>query len=445
MLGRISSRGHRCTRMLKATLGRVVRVGVSPRLLVAHVAVLRMLRFLPQARVQSPAAIRRIFFSFPYHSVGDLILSLTLLERVHRRWPEAQIDVAIGSSMGAVVNAIPYVHRTFRLARSRIRKPGFADYAEICNATKLFRKEIADTAYDLTIAPRWDSADSFFSGYLAYLTSAPIRCGYSGGADGGSTEVDRFYTVAATGGAGEHESLRYTRLLGRCGLESVAAVDPDTPQHPIIALRTIVEQRKVRGEAISAPVVGRYAVISPGATNPRRMWPIARFAEIGRAVYQRYGLRAVVIGGPADIGFCEELSSAIGESALSIAGKTDSIQMLDIIAGADVFLGNDSGPAHIAGGLGIITIVISPFPSSCTVDHPNSPTRFRPAGNRVQVLQPVAPVEPCSPMCQQDKAHCILQVSSDQVLASISAEVDANRVSAGEKMRDKSVCGDPTL
>ena len=233
--------------MLKAAIGSVLRVGISPRALIARVAVLRFLGRLPKGRNNSPAAIARIFFSFPYHSVGDLTLSLVLLDRIHDLWPNAQIDVAVGASMAPLVEAIPYVGRTFRLSRSKVGRAFIAAYAEIGGATRLFQREIAGTSYDMTIAPRWDSFDSFFSGYLGYLTGAPIRCGYSGRSDGGSAAVDRFYTTAAVGGVGEHESLRYARLLSRCGLESSNSVDIETPRRPIRALQLIGNVGSGRG------------------------------------------------------------------------------------------------------------------------------------------------------------------------------------------------------
>jgi ADP-heptose:LPS heptosyltransferase len=309
-----------------------------------------------------------------------------------------------------------------------------AAYAEICNQTRLFRSEIAGIKYDLAIAPRWDSRDSFFSAYLAYLTGAPIRCGYSGTSDGGSLQVDRLLTVAAKGGVNEHESLRYTRLLGRCGLEPEDVDCEQQSLRTIRALTTIAQARHPRGQHATAHAGDNgenYVVFSPGATNGRRMWPVERFAEVGRTLHRRFGLTAIVIGSPADAALCLKLASSIGDRAISMAGKTDPLQMLDLIAAARLFLGNDSGPAHIAGGLGIETIVISPFPASCTADHINSPHRFRPAGPHVQVLQPQTPLPSCVLTCSQDAPHCILQITPEEVLA--SAERALLRSSTGKK------------
>ncbi len=376
---------------------------------------------LPPMRVADPYRTDRIFFSFPYHSVGDLILSLTLLERVHALWPKAQLDVAVGSSMAELVRAIPYVHRMFSIPRPSARQPVLLAYAAIHQATRLFQQQIASTPYDLAIAPRWDSADSYFSAHLAHLTGAPIRCGYSSAADGGSTQTAQSHPRIAPGGAHEHESLRYTRLLARCGLESLEAVDPHIPSKPIRALVDIAQARRAAHLALALPLPGAYAVLSPGATNSSRMWPVTRFAELGQYLHRHLQLAIVVIGSRADQALCQSLTDSVGPGAISLAGKTSPLQMLDLLAASSLFVGNDSGPAHIAGALGKQTFVISPFPASSNLDHPNSPQRFRPVGPRVHVLQPHTPSAPCSLFCTQNVPHCILLVPTSRVIETIAS------------------------
>jgi ADP-heptose:LPS heptosyltransferase len=422
--------------MYISALKRVAYLGLAPRLLIARASLLRLFNQLPKQRNEPPGSIKRIFFSFPYHSVGDLILSLAVLERVHILWPDAQLDAAIGESMAEIVECVPYVNSVLRLPRTPIRQPVLASYAEIQRATLLLRQHIPLLPYDLAIAPRWDSVDSFFAAHLAFLTGAPVRCGYSATSDGGAARTDRFHTHLATGGANEHESLRYARLLARCGLEPIEAVDPDIPRRPLELLQQVVKQRRSMGLASARPSAGPYIVLSPGASSGRRMWPIERFAELGRHLFCQNQWQSVIVGGPADRHICESLSESIGSGALSLAGRTTPLQMLDIISGAKLFFGNDSGPAHMAGSLGIETVVVSPFPLSSKVDHPNSPRRFRPRGPRVTVVQPHSPLVPCFPSCVEEVPHCILQISTADVLASI---VDAN-VASLQTSDSKTLC-----
>ena len=402
--------------MAFSTLKRIARLGLSPSALASHAFILRTLGLLPKPRTTPPSAIQSIFFSFPYHSVGDVILSLTLLERVHALWPEAAIDVAVGATTAPLLAALEFVRNVFTIPRPATRQPLLAAYAGLYAQTRVFHSQIASIPYDLAIAPRWDAADSFFSAHLAYLTGAPLRCGYAGDGDV-SSPVGHLYTHTATGGAHEHESLRYTGLLARCGFESISALDPEIAHKPLRCLMDLAVSRLASGIAHAPP--SPYLVLSPGATNPRRMWPTERYAEVARNLFEQHGLIPIIVGSPADQRLCENLRHAIGPQAISMAGKTDTLHLLDLIAAATLLLGNDSGPAHLAGALGVKTFVVSPFPLSSDLFHVNSPRRFHPVGPRVHVLQPHFPSPPCTPFCLQHYPHCILQISAQQVLAVI--------------------------
>ena len=76
------------------------------------------------------------------------------------------------------------------------------------------------------------------------------------------------------------------------------------------------------------------------------------------------------------------------------------------------FVGLDSGPAHIAGALGVPTAVIFPHPRDGSPAHVGSPERFRPWGDpaRIRVIQPATARSPCVDGCDADHPHCILQL-----------------------------------
>lgn len=416
--------------MSPSWITRVTRALFSAPVLTKRAAVLRWLGKVPPIRTEQPAEIKRIFFSFPYHRVGDLILSLTALERVHREWPEAEIDVAVGEAVADVIASVPFVHRVYRIPAPKSARFSLIALEQIKKETVVFVSEIAPNAFDLAIAPRWDSSDSFVSGYLAFLTGAPIRCGYSGTVDGGSGQYDRFYTHVGHGGQHEHESLRYSRILGHCGLTSATQPEPDISLGTIASVIEIAAKRRADGIAFERPMEAPYVVLAPTATRGGRMWPVERFADLGRALHARHGICTVVIGGPGDQAVCEEVCAGVGDHAVNLAGKTSPLQAMDVIADAALFVGNDSGPGHIAGALGIRSIVVSPFPRSSVVDHALSPKRFRPVGPRVRVLQPDEPVRDCTFTCVSEVPHCILQVSSEQVIEQADALLASDLVNA---------------
>ena len=92
-----------------------------------------------------------------------------------------------------------------------------------------------------------------------------------------------------------------------------------------------------------------YAVIHPVAAAPHKTWPAASFLAIA-AHLQGSGLEPVFIGGPGD-----DLSAF--EAHRTIAGAPLA-RIKSLLAAASLFIGNDSGPAHMAAAFGLPVVVI---------------------------------------------------------------------------------------
>ena len=88
---------------------------------------------------------------------------------------------------------------------------------------------------------------------------------------------------------------------------------------------------------------------------------------------------------------------------------------------ASLFLGNDSGPAHLAGGVGTPSIIISPWPLSVKEEGATSPMRSRPVGPCVKVVQPLEARPPCNVPCIGEEAHCILGVTAEEIVKHASS------------------------
>lgn len=89
----------------------------------------------------------------------------------------------------------------------------------------------------------------------------------------------------------------------------------------------------------------RYAVVHPFASAPEKQWHAERFIEVMRTL----DLEPIVIGAPADD------FSAFGQFRC-VSGPLE--QTKQILSGASLFLGNDSGPAHMAAAFGAPVVVL---------------------------------------------------------------------------------------
>jgi heptosyltransferase III len=92
-----------------------------------------------------------------------------------------------------------------------------------------------------------------------------------------------------------------------------------------------------------------YATLHPFATAAGKTWPAAHFAAVAEHL-ERTGLQPVIIGGAAD-----DFSPFRRWRAVSGAPLAE---IKSLLAGASLFIGNDSGPAHMAAAFGLPVVVI---------------------------------------------------------------------------------------
>jgi ADP-heptose:LPS heptosyltransferase len=107
---------------------------------------------------------------------------------------------------------------------------------------------------------------------------------------------------------------------------------------------------------VSAMVGGdRYVVLHPGATAPARTWPPEHCRRAVEALSDK-GFRVLVTGGPAE----RELTAAVaGRAGVDLGGRTGYADLAGVLAGADVVIVGNTGPAHLAAAVG--TPVVSLF------------------------------------------------------------------------------------
>jgi ADP-heptose:LPS heptosyltransferase len=101
----------------------------------------------------------------------------------------------------------------------------------------------------------------------------------------------------------------------------------------------------------AAPPAGRpYAVIHPLAAEPGKTWPAPGFLHAARYLQEKLHLDPVFVAGPGeDLTLFSEYRTVAG-------ARLGEIKSL--LRGAALFLGNDSGPAHMAAAFGVPVVVL---------------------------------------------------------------------------------------
>jgi len=150
-------------------------------------------------------------------------------------------------------------------------------------------------------------------------------------------------------------------------LQSTPAIQSATAQ----ILKSIAER------GISFPLrPNGYVLIHPGSGAPRKNWPAQRFLELIRQLRGARREIRVILGEVELEQWPQELIAQF-KSEGEISQPQNLLELLAEISRASIFVGNDSGPAHLAGILGIPTVTL--FAGTQT-------TRWRPLGPHVHVL-----------------------------------------------------------
>lgn len=166
----------------------------------------------------------------------------------------------------------------------------------------------------------------------------------------------------------------------------------------------------------------RYVVIHAGAAYETKRWTVEHFRLVAKGIERSHGLRPVFVLGPGDTGLAGELSEFDVRESLQLS------ELKSLLAGARLFVGNDSGPAHVAAAFGVPTVVI--FGSSDSAV-------WRPWRTPHRVIETRWDCKPCpGDRCYAfDEPRCILSVEPAVVLGAVDELIASSGANHAERNR----------
>jgi heptosyltransferase III len=145
---------------------------------------------------------------------------------------------------------------------------------------------------------------------------------------------------------------RAQRILGRASDAPV-----HTAEHHASAIFHLgapageIPAARLAAESFEAPRES-YAVYHVAASHETKRWPADRFLAVARVVEEAQGLRPVFLAGPGQDELLAEFPKENRAKSLPIR------ELKQILSGAGLFVGNDSGPAHVAAAFGVPSVVV---------------------------------------------------------------------------------------
>ena len=303
--------------------------------------------------------------------VGDAVMSLPALQAIRGRFPAAHIAIL----------AKPWVADLY--AREH-----FADEVILYSGKPVWRvsRELRARRFDAAILLQ----NAFEAALIAWLAGIPTRIGYN--RDGRGILLTNAIAVPKPGEIPRHERFHYLELLRRAGI-----------------IKQLPDCNAIQLAGRNGSPSGRVIGISPGAAyGSAKRWLPERFAEAAAALATQRGASVALFGSQSERALCAEVAQRLnGHDVTNHAGQTTLAQFIDLAAGCEIFLTNDSGAMHIASALGVPTVAIF----GATDDTTTGPT-----GTHARVVR--QPVE-CSPCllreCPIDH-RCMKGVPAERVV-----------------------------
>lgn len=362
----------------------------------------------PKPREPARSRAERIVVFNP-GALGDLILLIPFLRALRAHFPRAQVALLGKPGLGAFLVeqgaidelipvrtpwSVPLPSWTWGSSLSLLRARWVRFTSSFRSGVRFVRDilQLRSRGFDVAFSTGWH-CDLRANVTLA-LIGAKRRVGY-GYAGGGFLLTD----VVPPNLEFPHVADRNLHILRQLGISTPPCGKPirTAPQAADEALRILA----TNGVAPDDFVVG----IHPGAGSAIREWGDERFTEVARNLVEQYGAQVLWFADPAQ----PQAAPAIrGVTRLALPLE----QFMAVTALCRLFICNDSGPMHVAAGLGVPVVAIF---------GPQRPEWFGPRGEGHQIaIRNDMWCRPCGERCIWDQPHCLRLISVAQVMQAVS-------------------------
>lgn len=316
-------------------------------------------------------------------SLGDTVLATPAFSLLRRALPASTVHVAMDERFAGILDGQPDIDGVLRIGS----QAGLREKIGLLARIRRLRPSLCVDMHGGSTAA-----------CLAALSGARWRAGFA------HFRHSWAYNVRIP---------RAQEVLGR----AEDAVVHTAEHHAAAMIHLGAAAGEIPGARLAAmPAAGGapYAVIHAGAAYFTKAWPADRFRSLAVELRNAHGLEPVFLAGPGEGGLARQFSAFRIERCLRIA------DLVSLLNGAKLFVGNDSGPAHVAAACGVPCVVI--FGSSDS-------EAWRPWKAACRVVETTWDCKPCpGDRCYAfDEPRCILSVELASVSRAVSELLRAGR------------------
>jgi len=349
--------------------------------------------------------------------IGDVILTSPFLRELRRYLPHAWIVLMVQPRMFNLVEKCPHVNEVlpfdWRAAKNwNISFNGCIQWW--FQSAGIAKHHLWRHHLDIAISTRWNNDPcQAASIILMYMSGAPLRIGYRDTPQDHKhfwlKGVNRLLTQGPHRGFPQHEVERQLDILRFLGANPIdSGLEVWTTREDEFFAQDILNRFDIKESDL-------LIAFAPGATWSYRRWPSSRFIELGRWLQESYNAYILIIGGRSDNKLALHIEQGMqSRQTANLAGKTTLREMASVLKHCKLFIGNDSGPLHVATAAGVP--VIGFF-------GPGEYQRFKPWGENHEAISLGLSCSPCSENCLFYDPRCIKGIAVDQIKKIISKKL----------------------
>ena len=364
--------------------------------------------------------------------VGDVLLATPVFDNLRQAYPNAELHALAGKWSRVVLENQPAVDEVIEYNSPFFCRPG-EQPTRLLEAVQLCRR-LRRQKYELVVELRGDWRIVCF----ALLRVAPTQIGRAALQVANKLGFSRF--------SGTHETTRNLDVLNRAGIPTpvqtptfsvtgedkkwaadflaargVHAAWRGTGPRPTVELQVNAARRgtgprptkehEAQQGTGSRPMKEPLVAIHPGSPVALKRWRPERYAKLADWLVAQKRAKIIFVGVDAEMPIIAEIQALMREKSFNIAGKTSLTQLASILHVCQLFIGNDSGPMHLAAAVGIPTIGLY---------GPGDPGRFGPVGAQCQALRRKPDCPPClGTTCRFGGEGCMSEIQVADVIQAI--------------------------
>lgn len=272
-------------------------------------------------------------------SIGDTVLMTPCLTALKQFRPDLYVAVLLEKVSATLLKGHPQVDELILLDRTMNQ---WTDAAKRWHLIRRLRQGRFDVAFNLHGGPT--------ATFLCCLSRARHGIGYRG----------HQYSFLLKHRAPDPEMIWQKREIHSVEQQLGLLKWAGLPIHEIPATSLYASDAALEHAVrrlSRAGIHGPFALIHPAATSEDKRWPTPRFAQLIKHLARQHGLPSLVIGARHEAHLLDNLKGFAGRNASTVT-DLHLKEVAALCSLARLFVGNDSGPAHIAMAMRCPTVVI---------------------------------------------------------------------------------------